>query len=119
MRHCQLRATATGMVCDTCGRRLNGRRSGRIIAVCGMQHRREFVAVGDFVAAVLSAVGVTKDRVSKVMGRDCGCQGRQAAWNQAGFIAQYKALKAVAAVAAFLFGNPGRVASAQRSPRHN
>lgn len=40
--------------------------------------------LGDMVAAGLSAVGITKERVSKAMGRPCGCQGRQAALNKLG-----------------------------------
>jgi hypothetical protein len=40
--------------------------------------------LGDMVAAGLSAIGVTKERVSAVVGRPCGCDGRQAAMNAAG-----------------------------------
>jgi hypothetical protein len=40
--------------------------------------------LGDMVAAGLSAVGLTKERVSAALGRDCGCKGRQEALNAAG-----------------------------------
>lgn len=40
--------------------------------------------LGDRVAAGLAAVGITKERVSKAMGRDCGCAKRQAALNKLG-----------------------------------
>lgn len=40
--------------------------------------------LGDMVAAGLSAVGITKERVSAAMGRDCGCQQRQDALNNLG-----------------------------------
>ena len=40
--------------------------------------------LGDIVAAGLSAVGITKERVSAVVGRDCGCQKRQEALNALG-----------------------------------
>lgn len=33
--------------------------------------------LGDMVAAGLSSVGITKDRVSALVGRDCGCRERQ------------------------------------------
>jgi len=40
--------------------------------------------LGDYVAAVLSAIGVTKQRVAAVVGGPCGCPERQAALNAAG-----------------------------------
>jgi hypothetical protein len=40
--------------------------------------------LGDMVAAGLSAVGITKDRVSALVGGDCGCRARQAALNAVG-----------------------------------
>jgi hypothetical protein len=36
------------------------------------------------VAAGLSAIGITKERVSAVVGRDCGCPKRQEALNELG-----------------------------------
>jgi len=41
--------------------------------------------IGDAVASMLSAIGITKDRVKKVLRtNDCGCTGRQRALNQLG-----------------------------------
>jgi hypothetical protein len=40
--------------------------------------------LGDMVAAGLSAVGITKERVSKLAGGGCGCAKRQAALNELG-----------------------------------
>jgi hypothetical protein len=40
--------------------------------------------LGDRVADGLAAVGITKERVSKAIGRDCGCKKRQAALNKLG-----------------------------------
>jgi hypothetical protein len=40
--------------------------------------------LGDYVAAWLSAIGITKERVEAVVGGPCGCDGRQAAMNAAG-----------------------------------
>lgn len=40
--------------------------------------------LGDHVADGLAAVGITKERVSKVLGRDCGCKKRQELLNKLG-----------------------------------
>lgn len=40
--------------------------------------------LGDMVANGLASVGITKERVSAVLGRDCGCAKRQAALNELG-----------------------------------
>lgn len=40
--------------------------------------------LGDMVAAGLGAIGITKDRVSSLVGGDCGCQQRQEAMNEWG-----------------------------------
>lgn len=43
------------------------------------------VGLGDMVAAVLEALGVTKERVSATLGiEDCGCRERQNALNALG-----------------------------------
>ena len=40
--------------------------------------------LGDAVAAGLAAVGITPERVSKVVGKPCGCGKRKKALNQVG-----------------------------------
>jgi hypothetical protein len=40
--------------------------------------------LGDMVAAGLSVVGITKERVSKAVGGDCGCSKRQEKLNELG-----------------------------------
>lgn len=40
--------------------------------------------LGDMVSSALSAVGITKERVSKLAGGDCGCAKRQQALNELG-----------------------------------
>ena len=40
--------------------------------------------LGDMVAAGLASVGITKERVSRVLGRDCGCAKRQQRLNELG-----------------------------------
>ena len=45
---------------------------------------RKSKGLGDMVAAGLSSVGITKERVSAFLGRDCGCPKRQEALNKLG-----------------------------------
>ena len=45
---------------------------------------RAKAGLGDMVAAGLSAIGITKERVSKVVGKPCGCAKRQEALNALG-----------------------------------
>lgn len=40
--------------------------------------------LGDMVSAGLAAVGITPERVSKVLGRPCGCKKRAAKLNELG-----------------------------------
>lgn len=40
--------------------------------------------LGDMVAAGLSAAGITKERVSRLLGKPCGCKKRQDALNKLG-----------------------------------
>ena len=40
--------------------------------------------LGDMVTAGLSAIGITKERVSKAVGGDCGCLKRQEKLNELG-----------------------------------
>lgn len=40
--------------------------------------------LGDMVKATLSAVGITEERVSKALGRPCGCSERAAKLNKLG-----------------------------------
>lgn len=40
--------------------------------------------LGDMVSAGLAAVGITPERVSKVLGRPCGCKERAAKLNELG-----------------------------------
>jgi hypothetical protein len=45
---------------------------------------RKTPGLGDMVASALSAVGITKERVSKAIGKPCGCAKRQEALNDLG-----------------------------------
>jgi hypothetical protein len=64
---------------------------GRRCITCGaLQVNRQQLCgqwkpgLGDVVASSLSAIGITKDRVSKLAGGDCGCNKRQEALNKLG-----------------------------------
>jgi hypothetical protein len=57
---------------------------------CGVERKPPYPrrnchpGLGDMVAAGLSAVGITKKRVSNLVGGDCGCAERQEALNEFG-----------------------------------
>ena len=40
--------------------------------------------LGDMVASALTAIGITKERVSRAVGGDCGCSKRQEKLNELG-----------------------------------
>lgn len=77
--NCTFRDITGGFQCVTCKRVVLGVSSPVVIAEC--RPRR---GLGDIVAAWLSAVGITRERVEAVVGGPCGCPGRQAAMNAAG-----------------------------------
>ena len=56
----------------------------QFIAAIAEKHKRPGAGLGDMVKAGLSAVGITEDRVSKVIGRPCGCGQRAAKLNELG-----------------------------------
>jgi hypothetical protein len=47
-------------------------------------HLAPVMGLGDMVSSALSAIGITKERVSKLAGGDCGCAKRQEALNALG-----------------------------------
>lgn len=77
----------SAMRCVVCGRTVS-RTSGIVVANCRASNKTPAVnsspGLGDMVAAGLSAVGITKERVSALVGGDCGCQARQEALNRLG-----------------------------------
>jgi hypothetical protein len=50
------------------------------------------IAIGDITERALRLIGITKERVSAIAGRDCGCKKRQQAMNEAGYVWQGKLL---------------------------
>lgn len=50
------------------------------------------IAIGDTTERALRLIGITKERVSAIAGRDCGCKKRQQAMNEVGYVWQGKLL---------------------------
>lgn len=50
------------------------------------------IAMGDITERALRLIGITKERVSAIAGRDCGCKKRQQAMNEAGYVWQGRLL---------------------------
>jgi hypothetical protein len=46
------------------------------------------IAIGDITERALRLIGITKERVTAIAGRDCGCKKRQQAMNEAGYVWQ-------------------------------
>ena len=46
------------------------------------------IAVGDITERALRLIGITKERVTAIAGRDCGCNKRQQAMNETGYVWQ-------------------------------
>jgi hypothetical protein len=65
--------------CTHCG--FSMPQGGKIVRRCDVQSRP---GLGDIVAAGLSAIGITKERVSALAGGDCGCSKRQEQLNELG-----------------------------------
>jgi hypothetical protein len=61
------------------------RSDGDILTVDPLHPSYPRHGLGDMVADGLAAVGITKERVSALVGRDCGCQQRQELLNQVGY----------------------------------
>lgn len=51
------------------------------------------IALGDALEKVLRCFGVTKERVSALLGESCGCSERQQALNAIGLMAQLAAVR--------------------------
>jgi hypothetical protein len=47
-------------------------------------NKRQQLGLGDMVAAGLSAIGITKERLAVILGGDCGCSQRQKVLNALG-----------------------------------
>ena len=81
--HCSFVVQDGRWFCAICGRTATVRGDKPPVAVCKAASTPR-PGLGDMVAAGLSAIGITKERVSAVVGRDCGCPKRQEALNELG-----------------------------------
>ena len=80
MRHCEYKQSSGRWQCVFCGLQKpdgppRARRCGTKPASPGL---------GDLVKSGLSAVGITEERVSRIIGRPCGCGKRAEALNRLG-----------------------------------
>jgi|688.fasta_scaffold11573_21 hypothetical protein len=89
---------SSGLVCPACGYRARHANTHRI---CRPPVEPPPVMLGDLVAAWLERIGITKAAVSAIVGRDCGCAGRQSWLNDFGAKVQLAAGRAVRAAARF------------------
>jgi hypothetical protein len=86
------------LVCPRCGYTA---RHPNTFRQCVSPPTRGPVMVGDAVERMLSAVGITPDRVEQLIGQPCGCSGRKRWLNEAGVAVQNAVSKAVDAAARF------------------
>lgn len=70
-------------VCANCGRQ-SADQSAPHRGKCECEAPSQPPGLGDIVKAGLSAVGITEERVSKVVGKPCGCGKRAASMNKFG-----------------------------------
>lgn len=83
----RIRKRAGVWVCSNCGRP-SGDQAFPHRGRCACEQPQPAVAanrgLGDIVKAGLSAVGITEERVSRLIGRPCGCGARAEALNRLG-----------------------------------
>lgn len=75
-------ASGASLTCSACGASVPYV-NGNVFRQCDSE-ASEKPGLGDMVAAGLSAIGITKERVSKAVGGDCGCSKRQEQLNELG-----------------------------------
>jgi hypothetical protein len=78
--HCTFNLIDGCVTCCRCGFKICNVKLP-VYRKCGIQAGS---GLGDMVAAGLSAIGITKDRVSALAGGDCGCSKRQEQLNELG-----------------------------------
>ena len=79
--HCLFHAKEGGWECSRCGRFVRLQSEKPPSAAC-----KSPKGLGDYVADGLEAIGITKERVSAVVGAPCRCPERQSALNKLGKI---------------------------------
>ena len=84
MNHCEFNSTEKGTTCLRCGYELLRNYELLPSRMCDQQDCPKRMGLGDYVAAGLSVVGITKPLVQQVVGGPCGCEERQEALNELG-----------------------------------
>lgn len=69
-------------LCPYCGATATKPSKGFVLHGCKARPVKQ--GLGDMVAGGLSAIGITEERVSKLVGGDCGCSKRKEFLNQLG-----------------------------------
>lgn len=80
VNNCDFTELSDCVVCSRCGYRICSVKLP-VRRACDVQLRH---GLGDMVKAGLSAIGVTEERLSKAIGRPCGCSQRAEALNSLG-----------------------------------
>lgn len=65
---------------------------------CFPKPARKLFALGDAVEGTLAAVGITPERVSRVIGKPCGCKTRKRRLNEWGYQQQERIARAAKAL---------------------
>jgi hypothetical protein len=85
LRHLEARCRQRGYTLDEVRACIVSQDGGQItVDETHSAYPRAKPGLGDMVAAGLAAVGITKERVSKAIGKPCGCAKRQERLNELG-----------------------------------
>ena len=85
LRHLEARCRQRGYTLDEVRACIVSQDGGQItVDETHPAYPRAKPGLGDMVAAGLAAVGITKERVSKAIGKPCGCAKRQERLNELG-----------------------------------
>jgi hypothetical protein len=71
----------SSLCCRACGATVS---APHVRRNCGTPPAAPPAGLGDYVARILYAIGITKERVEAVVGGPCGCDQRAALLNEAG-----------------------------------
>ena len=89
--------------CVRCGRKATVASSTNAVkAQCRAFPAMPKVMLGDTVSRALAAIGVSKEAVSRFVGKDCGCGRRASRLNEWGLVQQERAEIAIYEAAKFL-----------------
>lgn len=110
IRHLRKRKADGAWLCGGCGWLIDNQREPwrSTCPQCAVSPPWQPVMIGNAIEKGLSAIGITKERVAKVLGNPsggCGCSSRQRAVNQAGAAVQIAARNAALQFKRFAIGD--------------